>query len=924
MGKRWHFSIRAKMMLGYIFVILCLGVTILIVVDRIGSRQEAIDYITDHDLQVHNLINRMEKVVLDMETGQRGFIITGDERYLDPYKEGSQIWMNAYMQLHGLLADNPSQQATLETVKPLLDNWIQTSGEVSIRLKRENRSAELLEWFKQDPGKPIIDQIRASFDTIRGTESKLTEARAEGLKDDYRNLTIVLFVLLSLISVVSLAVALFISGVIVRTIRQVIRAIQHIASSKADMTERVEVRTRDEIQELADATNRLLDNLGEENWVQTNIAEVATQFQGIHHLTDLSEAIVGKLAPLLGAGYGVLYLNKEQSGQPLLTKMGAYAGSEGDPARISFKPGEGLVGQCALDKQVLLLQDVPETYIRVSSGLGQAAPRSILIAPIVFEGHVEAVLEFASFDEFEPRHVSLLKQLLDPLGAMLNSVRSRVEIERLLNESQMLTEELQAQSEELQAQSEELQMQQEQLRQSNEFLEEHNHYVEQKAAELKRAKEELEEYSVQLERSSQYKSDFLANMSHELRTPLNSILILSQLLAENEEGRLSNEEEDYSRVIYTAGKDLLALIDDILDLSKVEAGKIDIMVDEVNLTELPQLLKLVFEPIAQQKGLSFQVESDPNVPDLMLTDGQRLQQVLKNLLSNAFKFTDHGSVSFRVERIEAARVQHLLPVQPDELVVAFSISDTGIGIPADKQKLIFEAFQQADGTTNRQYGGTGLGLSICREFSRLLGGCITVESSPGEGSTFTLILPEFKTGEPAPGPHREVAATAEAVGPTEADPPFKPSAVPLSENGTAGSIVDEATGQADVALFAGKRVLLVDDDARNVFALVTALESKQVTVEVAENGRQALDKLRESQNWDLVLMDIMMPVMDGYEAMQAIRKELELKELPIIALTAKAMKNAREQCLAAGASDYISKPLNLEQLYSLMRVWLTK
>ncbi|MDF2723328.1 MAG: sensor hybrid histidine kinase [Paenibacillus sp.] len=922
MRKKIKFNIRAKIMLGYIFVILCLGATIGMAMDRISTRQEAINYITDHDIQVHKLLDQLEKATVDMETGQRGFVITGDEKYLDPYKEGNDAWLDAYNKLHVLFADNPSQQQALESVKPVMEHWIANAGEYLIDLKRQNKSAELLEWFKMDSGKKDVDQMRSQFDAIRETETRLTAQRAADLLGDYQNLKVVLFVILFLVTLVSLLVAAFISGVISKTIKRVTATIQNIASSKGALAQRIHVRTNDEIKDLAKATNALLGSLEEQSWVKTSVTDVATAFQGMLKLDELSGAIVRKLAPLLGATYGVIYVHKDQGGQPRYSKMASYACSDSDSTPVSFKPGEGLVGQAIVDKRVFLLRDVPDTYVRVSSGLGHAAPRSILIVPIMFEGHVEAVLELASFETFGKKHIAFVEQIGDTLGTAISSVRGRMEVERLLNESQMLTEELQAQSEELQAQSEELQMQQDQLRISNEFLEEHNHFMEQKAAELKKAKEELEVYAVELERSSRFKSEFLANMSHELRTPLNSILILSQMLAENDGARLSEEEEEYSRVIYTAGKDLLTLIDDILDLSKVEAGKIDIRVDEVNLTELPELLNLVFEPIASRKGVSFLIESHPNMPDLMATDGQRLQQILKNLLSNAFKFTEQGSVTFKMERVGADQLKHGMAVNPGELVIAFSVTDTGIGIPADKQQMIFEAFQQADGTTNRQFGGTGLGLSICREFSRLLGGSIIVESQPGAGSTFTLYLPELKEGGTMVMAQGQVAAAA-SPSLSEAMPAPRTS-IEAEDSFQQATAEEMIADPADTKLFTGKKVLLVDDDERNVFALVTALGNKGVIVKVADNGRQAVERLRETPEYDLVLMDIMMPVMDGYEAMHAIRSELGLQELPIIALTAKAMKNAREQCMKAGASDYISKPLNMDQFFSLMRVWLTK
>ena len=514
----------------------------------------------------------------------------------------------------------------------------------------------------------------------------------------------------------------------------------------------------------------------------------------------------------------------------------------------------------------------------------------------------------------------LLDLLQDKFGSAITNVAGRMEVERLLGESQVLTEELQAQSEELQAQSEELQMQQEQLRITNEYLEEQKQYAEQRASELKIAKDELEDYSSKLQMSSQYKTDFLANMSHELRTPLNSILILSQMLMENDDEMDMSEVKESSRVIYTAGSDLLRLIDDILDLSKIEAGKIEILTDEVNVTEIPQMMKNMFDPVAVKKKLAFEVVTASNVPAVITTDGQRLQQIWKNLLSNAFKFTERGSVKVRIELAEPGMVQELITkYDEEEIVLAIAVTDTGIGIAKEKQQIIFEAFQQVDGTTNRQFGGTGLGLSICREFTRLLGGAITVQSEPQKGSTFTLYIPGRLDADEYHHQLNQLAMDEVAATGSEITYKQEPS---IEETETKPEMIEAEAW--DDQLFKGKKVLLVEDDRRNVFALLSALEKKGVKVQVAENGRRAIEVLQEQADFDLVFMDIMMPVMGGYEAMKIIRHDMEMDRLPIIALTAKAMKGERDKCMEAGASDYIMKPLNINQLFSLMRVWLTE
>ncbi|WP_232490092.1 ATP-binding protein [Neobacillus cucumis] len=900
--KNIKFNIQAKIITGYLTILICLGISLLIVNARMTDLQKQADFVSSHDIQVHDLVNQLQKNVLNMETGMRGYVITGDSQYLEPYKEGSRSWLDNYNNLHSLLMYNTNQKHNLEEIKPLIQSWIKDSGEYVIEAKKANDSAALNQHFKENTGKKLTDQLNTQFDSFLKEEKQLTAERIDKLNQNNMNLRITFYTIIILVTIITLVTAFSLGNSIVKTIRQVVRTIQSITESKVDLSTRIKVKTHDETRDLADAMNNLLSSLEKQSWIQKSMTEISTMYQGITDITVLAQTFITKLAPLLDAVYGVVYLRKADGQGVHFVKTAGYAIKDQDVAS-SFRLGEGLVGQCALDQRIFLIDTLPEDHIKLTSGLGASSPTHLLVAPIVVEGKVEAVIEFAALQPFLAQHLTLLDLLQDKFGSSITSVLGRMEVERLLSESQVMTEELQAQSEELQAQSEELQMQQEQLQISNDYLEEQNHYAEQRAAELKKTKDELVEYSLKLEESSQYKSDFLANMSHELRTPLNSILILSQMLMENNEEMDKAEVEEYSRVVYTAGEDLLRLIDDILDLSKIEAGKIEILTDEVNVTELPQLLKSMFDPVAAKKNVAFEVETHPDVPPVISTDGQRLQQILKNLLSNAFKFTEQGSVTVRMELAPPDFAEKLEVEGP---VMAISVSDTGIGIPAEKQQIIFDAFQQVDGTTNRQYGGTGLGLSICREFTRLLGGLIELESEPQKGSTFTIYIPSRLESEVQQEEQalKEVAAGVNEVAVTQIPFEKKP---PSSEH-----------------LFKGKKVLLVDDDARNVFALVTALERKGMVVQVAENGKRALDILRDNTDFDLIFMDIMMPVMGGYEAMKAIRHDLKMVHLPIIALTAKAMKGERSKCMEAGASDYIMKPLNIDQLFSLMRVWLTE
>jgi signal transduction histidine kinase len=494
--------------------------------------------------------------------------------------------------------------------------------------------------------------------------------------------------------------------------------------------------------------------------------------------------------------------------------------------------------------------------------------------------------------------------------------------EDLLSQSQSLAEELTNQQEELretntrlekqaatlQESEELLRRQQEELKRANEELQRKAQQlssqkaaVEGKNREIELAKLALQERAEQLALTSKYKSEFLANMSHELRTPLNSLLILAEMLAENLNGNLSPKQREFAQTIYAAGSDLLALINDILDMAKIESGTMTVDVDEVPFPDLREYVERTFRPVAESKDLQFDVGLAGNLPRAIYTDSKRLQQVLRNLLSNAFKFTEHGKVSLWIEVAKIGWSPDHPVLNRSETVVAFAVSDTGIGIPADRLKVIFEPFQQADMGTGRRFGGTGLGLSISREIARLLGGEIQVVSEPGKGSTFTLLLPALGSH-----PHR-----------------LAPSSPAPSTPGET-LVIDEASEAAGYPSLAGSRIVIVDDDVRNVYALTSALEDRGVEVLTAEDGRQGIDLLQKTAGVDLVLMDIMMPEMDGYETTRAIRKMPGFKDLPIIALTAKAMRGDREKSLAAGASDYITKPVEINQLLALMLLWLER
>jgi len=748
-----------------------------------------------------------------------------------------------------------------------------------------------------------------------------------------------------------------------------VRAIAEVATAvaKGDLTRSIMVEAMGEVAVLKDNINEMIRNLknttlknNEQDWLKTNLAKFTRMLQGHGDLVTVSKLVLSELAPLVNAQQAVFYTQSKSGREPHLELLASYAFKPNKNLAKTLRIGDGLVGQCAYEKKRILLEDVPRGYIRVRSVLGSAMPLNIIILPVLFEGEIKAVVELASLRKFSETHLSFLDQLTESIGVVFNTIEANMRTEALLEQSQSLTRELQSQQQELKEtndrlgqqaqnlqnsesllknQQEELQRTNEQLQEKAKLLSEQMRQVEYKNREVEQAKAALEEKAEQLALSSRYKSEFLANMSHELRTPLNSLLILAKLLADNAGNNLTPKQTDYAQTIYAAGTDLLSLINDILDLAKIESGTVTLDIAPEHFSALRDYVERTFRQVAQNKRLEFIVDTGPDLPEVIHTDEKRLQQILKNLLSNAFKFTDQGRVALRICCAHSGWTHGHAQLETAEMVVAFAVTDTGIGIPDSTKKVIFEAFQQADGTTSRKYGGTGLGLSISRELTRLLGGEILVESVSGQGSTFTLYLP-LAHERAAQGAARAPAAPTEETSgaaayhkragarrarrarhTVRAQPQvsgdiesFQPGAriVPIVE--------DDIRGTAP--LLAGTKVLIVDDDVRNIFALTGALEQHGVTVLNAENGKDGLEALKKNPGINAVLMDIMMPELDGYDTIRIIRGLEDFRNLPIVAVTAKAMKGDREKCIEAGASDYISKPVNVEQLVTLLRVRL--
>ncbi|MDP9100968.1 MAG: HAMP domain-containing protein [Actinomycetota bacterium] len=686
-----------------------------------------------------------------------------------------------------------------------------------------------------------------------------------------------------------------------------VRAIAEVSTAvtRGDLTRSITVGAQGEVAELKDNINQMIANLrttteinAQQDWLKSNLARIGGRLQGQRDLEAVTEMIMSEVTPVIEAQHGVFFLAETtEDGSTVLRRAAGYGAKARGRSEAVFALGEGLVGQAAVERKPIRVPEVPADYVLVRSGLGKAAPADLFVLPVLFEEQVLGVIELASFQKFNDVHTGFLEQLVETIGVVLNTIIANVRTEELLEQSQRLAQELQVQSVELQRTNAELE-------DKARLLTEQSTDLETKNREIEMARLGLEEKAEQLALSSQYKSEFLANMSHELRTPLNSLLILAKLLADNPQQNLTDKQIEFARTIHNAGSDLLALINDILDLSKVEAGKMDVHPAPVVLGEVCEYVASTFGPLAEQQGLDLIVDLGADLPDSVMTDEQRLHQVLKNLLSNALKFTEVGSVRLAVHRAP----DHMLFATPTlndaDTVVAFSVTDTGIGVPSEKLRLIFEAFQQADGTTSRKYGGTGLGLSISREIARLLGGAIAVTSEAGAGSTFTLYVPaEYPFDE-----RDAMVVTADFPG-------MRPvRQVPMLSDVASEPMVLDAPDP-----LAGATVLVVDDDVRNVFALTSALELHGMQVLYSDNGKDGIRLLRESAGVDLVLMDVMMPDMDGNETTAEIRSMPAFADLPVLFLTAKAMPGDRDKSLAAGASDYITKPVDLDRLLTVMR-----
>jgi hypothetical protein len=714
-----------------------------------------------------------------------------------------------------------------------------------------------------------------------------------------------------------------------------VRAIAEVATAvtRGDLTRKINVDAVGELADLKDNVNRMIGNLREttrtnqqQDWLKSNLARLSGLMQGRRDLLGVAQLIMNELTPAVAAQRAAFFLaEREVTGETRLRRIAGYGDAAAGRESVAFGLGESLVGQAAVERRRILVPSTPPGYLQIESGLGHASPASIVIVPVLFEDQVLAVIEMASFTAFSDLHLAFLDQLVETIGVIVNTIIVNSRTEALLAESQRLAQQLQERTEELQGQQEKLRRTNTELAEKAALLAEQNRAIEVQNFEIEQARRSLEDRAEQLALSSKYKSEFVANMSHELRTPLNSLLVLARLLADNRPGNLSAKQVEFAQVIHEAGSDLLQLINDILDLSKVEAGKMDLRPTDVPLSDLVAYVDATFRPMTVEKGIRFEITLDPDVPPIVHTDEQRLQQVLRNLLSNAVKFTDSGRVRLAISRADGRR----LAGQPARMVLRFSVTDTGIGIAKQALPVIFEAFHQGDGTSSRRHAGTGLGLSISREIAHLLGGELHATSELGRGSTFTFYLPLVPAGGVATASDADdpaAAGTATAAAPGAAVPAEAGSADDRAADAGPAEVSPDypVTPPSElVARLTGRQVLIVDDDVRNVFALTAALEQHGMSVRYAENGRDALALLDSDPEVDLLLMDIMMPGMDGNETTQTIRSRPEFADLPIIALTAKAMAWDREKSLAAGASDYVIKPVDVDHLIQVIATWLT-
>ncbi len=1219
---------------------------------RIVLAQLEVNLRAKNDLEGVILIIKIAKNMVDQETGERGFIITGVDNFLEPYHTGKKQLATNIINLNSHLTDT-NDLALLEQIKSLARQWTEQAAKVEISARREMDTnsitmTDITNMVLAGTGKNILDNIRTQFDKFIQTEQQLNLERSDDVKNKviFMNNIAIWLIIISIIIGIVLGITIsrnityplqkliiLVNNMVAGNMKQIVSLQNYNGKIRRDEIGEIEysfynianyfkniidditqvsnglakgqqIITKIEYQgdfiqiknSLEIASDKLMQATAEnniQNWIKTGQTNLNEIIRGEQEIFTTSKKIISFLTTYVEAQIGLFYLLKEEKDQQYLHLIASYAYIQDDKLINKLPLNEGLAGQAALEKKVILrTQTSEECPPIIGSGLARSFPKYILLLPFLYENEVKGVIEIGATATMTDTQRNFLEQIMPNIGIAINTANSSYEMQILLQQSQQQAKELQIQqeklqtsNEELQSQSEELQTQQEELRESNEALEERTQDLEHQKIKIQEKNQALEISKMEMEKTktvitlkaeelelaSKYKSEFLANMSHELRTPLNSLLILSQLLADNHNGNLDVKQVEYAETINSAGNDLLTLINDILDLSKVEAGKVEMQWEKISLTNLLASIEQKFSPIANDKGVEFQLNIENDIPSTLVTDSQRVKQIINNLLSNAFKFTSRGEVKLIVQH--SIKLPALIEELKLKNPIAISVIDSGIGIPQNKQQTIFEAFQQEDGSTSRRYGGTGLGLSISRQLARLLGGELTLTSEKDQGSTFTLYLPNKNSSQEPEikniTPIEPTLLTTEYQSPKEVlrsddrnnlssndstiliieddrkfsniivelaqskgfkcllaedgitglelAEEYEPDAIILDvglpkmdgftlmrklkdksntrhipvhfmsasdqtidakkmgaigylvkpinmekltealkkieifinktlktlliivdskpnqqrimdlvasenlqieisttsedackkllattydcvildmdlEQGSGGKLLEkmhQKTGQSckipiiaysdrdltteeenlllrcsnkvpiksvtspenlvdETALFLHqieanlpsnkrkmlhmvhdkktvlkhKKILVVDDDERNIFALATILENNEIEVICGLNGKEGLELLHQNDDIAIVLMDIMMPEMDGYETIREIRKQAKYHNLPIIALTAKAMKDDRIKCIEAGANDYLAKPVDTDKLLSLMRVWL--
>ncbi|MGS1013894.1 response regulator [Rhodanobacter sp. UC4450_H17] len=892
-------------------------------------------------IHTYKVLLQLDHVLQSVQAGQvgaRGYLLTRDTAQREAFDSATRELRAALARLRELVPDNRLQLSRIDQVEAMTALW-----------QREFRSKVLdapAGSPTNDPAQAALPRLRAQSDYLQQRsigmrevksviaqmtldEERLLSTRSRRLDKSIAVTRTVNVVAALLAIVLGLAVIVLTLRLITRPLRSLTSQLTRLANHDHDF-EIHRLDRRDEIGEITRALQvfrQMSMDTQAQSWIKEQVSAISHLLLQATTHKEFAQWLTRALLPLCKADVGLFY--SYDDARRRLDLIGSCGLRPNHRVAEQYLPGEGLVGQCASERQAIVRDDVTAAELYLGAGDGEAPSTHLAILPVLYRDTLIGVLELASSGPLTPLARQMLEELLPLVALSLENLNRTINVEDLLLRTQeqaddlrvselvmrqqkevlrinndalqAKTVELEEQSRRLIASKEELRLQAGALQASNEELRATTASLNRQKYVLEDLQQETADKAAELARASQYKSEFLANMSHELRTPLNSLLILSRDLADNAGGNLDAEQVESARVIHDAGNSLLHLINDILDLSKIEAGKMELVIDELPLAELAQRLRRTFGHVAAQKSLGFALEIAPDLPVILRTDGARLEQIANNLLGNAFKFTAAGAVTLRIGRPdEAIGIPEPLRGQP---LLALSVEDSGIGIPADKLERIFNAFEQVDAGTSRQFGGTGLGLAISRRMARMLGGDLLVRSEPGRGSRFTLLLPE------------QPPALAPAAATDDAAASRPPAPAPRAAGSRAPAHGNELTGH---------RVLLVDDDMRNLFALSKVLRGWGMQVSLAQDGAKALRMLAEDSAPELLLIDIMMPDMDGYEMIRALRAQPHHGALPIIALTAKAMQGDREKCLVMGASDYLSKPIDLDLLATTLLAWLRR